>query len=635
MKQTILAAACILCTMSLSAEITLPRFFTDNMVVQQNSQLTIPGTASPGSKVTVSTDWLSKPVSATAGKDGKFAIKVSTPEAGGPYTIIVSDGKDTHTLQNVLSGEVWLCSGQSNMEFPIRGDWARLMDADEVVAQMQRPAIRMLQVRNTRSFTPETDAEIEMGWVESSPAAANFSALAYLCGKMLQDSLNVPVGLIDATWGGTSVEAWTPLEGIKGIKGFEYAVDQLSSGTFPSNEEIKNTMVSKSYNAYKNPDKISLDFDKSKMQSGKAWGKMPVPSQWENNELPGFNGVVFMQYELTLPEKAAGKPLQLHFGAIDDIDDTYFNGEFVGSNTEYNAVRDYAVDGKFVKGGKNVITVRVIDTGGEGGIWKPVSATVDGLTYDLSGEWNYAVAGNTIEPIVFGGPNYPTVLYNAMINPLTVMPIAGTFWYQGCNNVGRDKQYEECFKSMIQQWRKVFGQPDMPFYFVQLAGFQQPVTVQPGSDWALLRQAQAAALELPNTGMATAIDLGNPIDIHPTNKAELARRLGLLALDKTYGRKQICEAPVCTSSKADGNKISVTFNGAVSAVGGTPTGFIIGDKDGNWAYANAKFDGKNTIVLSSPLIKNPVAVRYNWADYPGGNLYGPNKLAVAPFATDK
>ena len=277
----------------------------------------------------------------------------------------------------------------------------------------------------------------------------------------------------------------------------------------------------------------------------------------------------------------------------------------------------------------------MIDTGGEGGIWKPVSATVDGLTYDLSGEWNYAVAGNTIEPIVFGGPNYPTVLYNAMINPLTVMPIAGTFWYQGCNNVGRDKQYEECFKSMIQQWRKVFGQPDMPFYFVQLAGFQQPVTVQPGSDWALLRQAQAAALELPNTGMATAIDLGNPIDIHPTNKAELARRLGLLALDKTYGRKQICEAPVCTSSKADGNKISVTFNGAVSAVGGTPTGFIIGDKDGNWAYANAKFDGKNTIVLSSPLIKNPVAVRYNWADYPGGNLYGPNKLAVAPFATDK
>jgi len=632
MKQTILAAACALCAMSLSAQISLPRIFTDNMVIQQNAQLTIPGTASPDSKVTVTTDWLSKPVSVNAGKDGKFTVKLNTPEAGGPYTIIISDGKDTKVLQNVLSGEVWLCSGQSNMEFPIRGNWARLMDADEVVAQMQRPALRLLQVRNTLSYTPLDNADIEMGWVESSPAAAEFSALAYLCGKMLQDSLNIPVGVIDATWGGTPVEAWTPLEGIKGIEGFEYAVNQLSTGNFPTNEEIKNKMVSKSYNANKNPDKIKLDFDKSVMQTGKAWGKMPVPSQWENNVLPGFNGVVFMQYELDLPADAAGKPLHLHFDGIDDVDDTYFNGQFVGSDIEYHKARDYAVDGKYVKAGKNVITVRVIDTGGEGGIWKPATATVNGRTYDLSGEWNYAIAGDTIEPIMFGGSNYPTVLYNAMINPLTVMPIAGAFWYQGCNNVGRDKQYEACFKSMIQQWRKAFNKPDMPFYFVQLAGFQQPVTVQPNSDWALLRQAQAATLELPNTGMATAIDLGNPIDIHPTNKAELARRLGLLALDKTYGRKQICEAPVCTSVKAQGNKISVSFSGDVTAVGGTPTGFIIGDKDGNWAYANAKFEGGSKIVLSSPLIKNPVAVRYNWADYPGGNLYGPNNLAVAPFA---
>ena len=621
--------------MSLSAQITLPRFFTDNMVIQQNAQLTIPGTAAPGSKVTVTTDWLGKPVTTTTDKDGKFAVKLNTPAAGGPYTIIISDGKDTRTLQNVLSGEVWLCSGQSNMEFPVRGGWARLMDADEVVAQMQRPALRLLQVQNTTSFTPRTDADIEMGWVESSPAAEGFSALGYLCGKMLQDSLNVPVGVIDATWGGTPVEAWTPLEGIKGIGGFEYAVDQLSKGSFPTAEQIKETMVSKSYSQYNNPDKISLDFDKSVMQSGKAWSKMPVPSQWETNVLPGFNGVVFLQYELDLPADAAGKPLRLHFDGIDDVDDTYFNGQFVGSETEYNRVRDYAVDGKYVKAGKNVITVRVIDTGGEGGIWKPVSATVNGRTYDLAGDWSYAIAGNTIEPITFGGPNYPTMLYNAMINPLTVMPIAGAFWYQGCTNVGRDKQYEACFKSMIQQWRKVFNNPDMPFYFVQLAGFEKPVLVQPDSNWALLRQAQAAALELPNTGMATAIDLGNPIDIHPTNKAEVARRLGLLALDKTYGRKQVCEAPVCTSSKVQGNKISVTFNGDVTALGGTPTGFIIGDKDGKWAYANAKFEGGNTIVLSSPLIKNPVAVRYNWADYPGGNLYGPNKLAVAPFATDK
>ncbi len=635
MKQTILAAALALCALGVSAKVELPKFFTDNMVVQQNAELTIPGMATPGSKVTVSTDWLAKPVNVTAGKDGRFAVKVKTPAAGGPYTIVVSDGKDKKILQNVLSGEVWLCSGQSNMEFPVKGDWARLMDADEVVAQMQRPALRLLQVKNTTSLRPLEDAEIEMGWVESSPSAAGFSAIGYLCGKMLQDSLNVPVGVIDATWGGTPVEAWTPLEGVKGIAGFEYAVENFVNGVQTTATEVIDQMVKKAYDKYQSPDKIRLDFDKGVMQKGKAWGKMPVPGYWEQSVLPDFNGIVFMQYELELPAEAAGKALDLHLGSIDDIDDTYFNGVHVGGKFAHNDVRDYKVDGNLVKAGKNVITVRVLDTGGEGGIYKSCHASVGGNTYSLDGDWNYAVAAKDVESVTFpGSPHYPTVLYNAMINPLTVMPVAGVFWYQGCNNVGRDKQYEACFKSMIENWRKEFNEPEMPFYFVQLAGFLQPVTLQPESQWALLREAQAKALELPNTGMATAIDLGNPIDIHPTNKAEVARRLGLLALDKTYGRKVVSEAPVCVASNQKDNKVTVVFSGEVSAVGGVPTGFIIGDKEGNWAYANAKFVNGTTIELSSPLVKNPVAVRYNWADYPGGNLYGANKIAVSPFATD-
>ncbi len=625
----ILLFAC--CSM---AEITLPQFYTDNMVLQQNSKVTMPGVATPGSKVTLSADWLARPVNAKAGSDGRFSLEFTTPKAGGPYTLIVSDGEDCRALQNVLVGEVWLCSGQSNMEFPVKGDWAQLMNADEVVATMQRPALRLLQIRNTTSVTPLDDASVEFGWVESSPAASSVSAIGYLCGKMLQDSLNVPVGIIDATWGGTPVEAWTPHKYLKGVPGFEFYHDLLVAGK--DEQQLIEAAMVKVYNDYDEPKKIVYPFDKGVMQTGRAWGRMPVPSLWEENVLPGFDGIVVMQFELDLPAAAAGKPLRLCLGAVDDWDITYFNGEHVGGGRIFDQLRDYQIEGNLVKAGKNVITVEVIDNAGGGGIWKSSYAIVDGKRYSLDGEWNYAVLSDfsrtNMSYLLPDTPQYPSVLYNAMIEPLTVMPIAGTFWYQGCANVGRDAQYEICFKNMITGWRDAFGNPDMPFYFVQLAGFQQPVTVQPHSEWAALRRAQTKALELPNTGMATAIDLGNPVDIHPTNKAEVARRLTLLALDRTYGRKQICIAPAHAKIGVNGRNIMLSFDKPVHPIGGVVTGFIIGDKEGKWAYAHAEMEGDRTIRLSSPLIDKPVAVRYNWADYPGGNLYGENNLPVLPFS---
>lgn len=618
------------------ADIGLPQFYTDNMVLQHDSKATMPGTAAPGAEVTLSADWLTKPVTARAGSDGKFVLEFVTPQAGGPYTIIVGDGTDRRVLQNVLVGEVWLCAGQSNMEFPIKGDWAQLMDADQVVATMQRPALRLLQVRNTISVTPLDDASIEYGWVESSPAAASFSAIGYLCGKMLQDSLNVPVGIIDATWGGTPVEAWTPHEYLKGVPGLEYYHDLLAEGG--DEQQLRDAAITKAYEDYDNPRKVSYPFDRGIMQKGTQWGKMHVPSLWEENVLPGFDGIVAMQFELDLPETAAGKPLQLCLGAVDDWDITYFNGKYIGGGRIFDQPRDYRVDGSLVKAGKNVITVEVIDNAGGGGIWKSSYVMVDGRKYSLDGEWSYTVlsdfAKTNLTYMLPDMPHYPSVLYNAMVNPLTVMPVAGVFWYQGCQNVGHADQYEICFKNMIEGWRDAFNEPLMPFYFVQLAGFLNPVNVQPDSQWARLRHAQAQALELPYTGMATAIDLGNPIDIHPTDKAEVARRLVLLALDQNYGHSQICLAPVSTDVKTEGSMMAVTFSKPVKAVGGVATGFIIGDNEGNWAYANTEIKDDKTISLSSPLIDRPVAVRYNWADYPGGNLYGPNNLPVLPFATD-
>lgn len=619
-----------------AGSIVLPRIYTDNMVLQHNSVVTIPGIAAPGSKVVLKADWLSAPVSAVTDGNGKFTLKLPTPDCGGPYTIVLNDGHGEKVLQNILIGEVWLCSGQSNMEFPIRGDWARLADADRVVADMGRPALRLLQIKNTTSLTPLDDASVEYGWVESSPAAESFSAIGYLYGRMLQDSLEVPVGVIDATWGGTTVEAWTPREALKGVPGFEYYYE-LSGGK-DRETALSETEVRQTYEATgsKRP---AYPFDKSRIQTGKTWGKMPVPSLWEDNALPGFDGIVAMQFELNLPQDAAGKDLLLCLGAVDDMDRTYFNGIPVGSCHIHDLTREYKVDGSLVKAGGNVITVEVVDNGGGGGIWRSSYAVADGKRYTLDGEWNYTVLSDFSKTgMSYVWPesnNHPMVLYNAMINPLTTLPIAGVIWYQGCQNVGRDAQYEVCFKNMIQGWRKAFDDPDMPFYFVQLAGFLQPVAVQPDSRWALLRHAQSKALELPNTAMATAVDIGNPVDIHPVNKAEVARRLAIIALDRVYGMKQICEAPACTSVVNDGKSVTLTFSGPVKAVGGVATGFIIGDRTGRWVSGCSKMIDDRTIRISSPLIDDPVAVRYDWADYPGGNLYGANNLPVLPFATDK
>ena len=619
-----------------AGSIELPRIYTDNMVLQRNSVVTIPGIAAPGSKVVLKAEWLSAPVSAVTDGNGKFTLKLPTPDSGGPYTIVLNDGHGEKVLQNILIGEVWLCSGQSNMEFPIRGDWARLADADRVVADMGRPALRLLQIKNTTSLTPLDDASVEYGWVESSPAAESFSAIGYLYGRMLQDSLNVPVGVIDATWGGTTVEAWTPREALKGVPGFEYYYE-LSGGK-DRETALSETEVRRTYEATGGK-KPAYPFDKSRIQTGKTWGKMPVPSLWEDNALPGFDGIVAMQFELNLPKEAAGKDLLLCLGAVDDMDRTYFNGIPVGSCHIHDLAREYKVDGSLVKAGGNVITVEVVDNGGGGGIWRSSYAVADGKRYTLDGEWNYTVLSDFSKTgMSYVWPesnNHPMVLYNAMINPLTTLPIAGVIWYQGCQNVGRDAQYEVCFKNMIQGWRKAFDNPDMPFYFVQLAGFLQPVVVQPDSQWALLRHAQSKALDLPNTAMATAIDIGNPVDIHPVNKAEVARRLAIIALDKVYGMKQICEAPACTSVVNDGKSVTLTFSGPVKAVGGVATGFIIGDRTGRWVSGCSKMINDRTIRISSPLIDDPVAVRYDWADYPGGNLYGANNLPVLPFATDK
>ncbi|MBD5357475.1 MAG: 9-O-acetylesterase [Bacteroides sp.] len=623
-------------TSATNAEVRLPNYITSNMVMQRNAVLKVPGHATPNTQVTAIPSWTGKPITAKVDKNGKFLLDIPTPDAGGPFSITFSDGKET-IIDNLLSGELWLCSGQSNMEFPIEG-WTSVMDADHVVATAHNPDIRLLQVKKTTAFSPQEDVQTNMGWVEAASNTMDFSAIAYLFAKELRDSLEVPVGVIDATWGGTPAEAWTGYKALKTIPGFESEVDALSRCNFDAG------LLHADYEK-KLSDWMSLAnaggevADPSKIISGKI-----LPAGYFEHIGFGnsFDGIVWAQKSFDVPANLAGKDMTLYLGAIDDEDITYINGKEVAKGSGYNTPRIYTVPENLVKAGKNLLTIRISDFGGEGGFAGPVDnmhAEINGNSIPLSGDWTYQVGVDfsTLpqKPASIEGSSYPTVLYNAMLYPLHNLPIQGVLWYQGCANVGRAEQYEPLFQSLINDWRGLWGK-DFPFYFVQLAGWLQPQTVQPDSEWAALRNAQSKALALPNTSMVSAIDLGNPGDIHPRDKQTVAHRLAMTALNRDYGKKDIeYQAPVCTNMKTDGSKLTLSFDRDLHPTSVAVIGFIIGDSEGNFAQAMTEMPDKRTVILSSPHIKRPDRARYNWADYPNGNLYSRAGIPVAPFATDK
>lgn len=641
MKKSLIIALSAMAAASAGAAVKLPAYIGNNMVLQQNTQIEIPGVATPGAKVTVTPSW-GKAVKAVADAQGNFSVTLATPAAGGPLSITFDDG-DVLTVDNILAGEVWLCSGQSNMEMPLAG-WGQVKDFQTEIAMSHNPNVRLLQVHKNISTVPLETVEFNGGgWMECTPSTVpNFSACAYFYARELADKLGVPVGVIDTTWGGTSAEAWTPVEYLESVPGFDAEKSDLKAagGDVEKMRQLNDARFEQWRESFKTN---KTDYAVDKYHGGEqGWGVMRTPAMWESTALPGFDGIVYMQREIDIPAAWAGKKLSLHFPGIDDEDITYFNGKEIARGSGWNSERSYTVPADLVKAGKSLITIVITDTGGEGGIYGDASKMYiecDGERKTLTGDWAYNVSCDfsTLppSPLSIGSSNYPTVLYNAMVNPLRKFPVKGCIWYQGCNNVGRDAQYAVLFPQMVKGWRDAFNNPDMPFYFVQLAGYLAPNYCQPDSKWAALRNSQLSVLNLDNTGVAVAIDLGNPGDIHPKNKQEVARRLSLLARNKTYGQEVACEAPQCVKSAVSGSKLTLTFDAPVHATSAAALGFIIGDKDGNWqpAVAEISTDGL-TVTLTAAKIKKPVAARYDWADYPNGNIYSADNLPVAPFATD-
>lgn len=636
------------CTGVLQAKVVLPSVFTDNMVLQQKTDITFYGDATKNKQLTVKTGWNGKEYHTEADGQGKWSLKIPTPAAGGPYEITFSDGKKLQ-LKNVMIGEVWFCSGQSNMEMPVAG-WGKVMNYEQEIAEAAYPAIRLFQVKKNTSLAPLKEVESTLGgWQECSSATVpEFSALAYFYARALWKELNVPIGVIDCTWGGTPAEAWTSHETLRQVMGFREEMDKLERLGFDPNrmEQAYSEECAHWQSLFTEKDK-GMENGKlcwtAPSLSEEDWQTISLPGYWEGKGLKDFDGIIWFRRSLEIPAEWAGKPLTLRLGMIDDEDITYFNGVEIARRAGYMTPRTYTIPAKLVKAGKAVLAVRVSDFGGEGGIHgkaEELYVEADGKRISLAGDWKYRIGLSLkgfppapVSPIQ--SSSYPTVLFNAMVKPWTAFPIKGVIWYQGEANVGRSEQYGDLFPALITDWRRQW-RSNFPFYFVQLANFMESKKIQPNSEWAALREAQTKALKLDQVGMAVTIDIGLADDIHPKNKQEVGRRLALLALAGSYGKNVSSSAPVFQNYIIKGDKMELDFGqkqDGFKIKDTTLKGFTIAGPDRVFYSAEAMVqNGK--IIVSSPKVSVPLAARYGWADNPDCNLYGENGLPVAPFRTD-
>jgi sialate O-acetylesterase len=634
---------------NLSAKIKLPAIFTNNMVLQQQSEVPFWGEATPAKTVKITPSWNNKTVETAADATGKWKANIPTPVYGGPFSIEISDGKKL-TLENVMIGEVWLCSGQSNMEMPLAG-WGKIMNYQQEIEAANYPNIRLFTVQRNISNQPLTDMTAKSGgWVACSPeTVADFSAVAYFFGKNLYEKMKIPIGLINSSWGGTIAEAWTSGHSLKTMPDFQSTVDAIQNKALNTNE------IKEKYNQ----DSIEWQSQVFKADrgflNGKAlwsnqdvvdtdWKSMKVPDNWENQSLLNFDGVVWFRKTIDIPTDWQNKKLSLNLDLIDDNDITYFNGVEVGHTDGWNLARIYTIPASLAKAGKAVISVRVFDTGGGGGIYgNPLLMKLSlspEKSIPLAGTWQYKIGFNLTEipaaPVTWNNPNQPTVLYNAMINPIIPYKIKGVIWYQGESNSDKAYQYRELFPLLIRDWRKQW-KSDFPFYFVQLANYTPQLPQPSEAAWAELREAQLQTLHLENTGMAVIIDIGDAKDIHPKNKQEVGHRLSLIARANTYNENIAFSGPIYESYRMQGNSICITFkhteNGLKTPNDGPLKGFAIAGLDHVFHWADAVIQG-NEVVVSCKEVENPVAVRYAWAANPVCNLYNGASLPASPFRTD-
>ncbi|NCA76849.1 MAG: 9-O-acetylesterase [Alphaproteobacteria bacterium] len=624
-------------TISAGAIIRMPVIFQNNMVLQRDKEVAIWGFGSAGEKVTVIFRELK--IQTTTDENRRWLIHLPSQKAGGPYEISIYGESNVIELKNILFGDVWICGGQSNMQFSL--DQIGYVPQD--TAAISQSSIRIFTAHIGMDYIPVDDLKGGV-WKQATAATIrNFSATGYFFGKFLYDRLKVPIGLISNNLGATSIETWMSRDALAQFPQFdEFVRKYLAPGK--SAREVEDNFTS-----------IKSEWEKKYYLTGKGleerwylpetdttgWKQIEVPGWWENQGLADFDGVVWFRRQFDLPPTFTGDTLFLPLNQIDDYDITWVNGQKVGEGYGNQTWRRYKVPAGILKPKGNTLVVRVLDAGGRGGMythaiwWEPY----------LVGTWSYRTdcsidVTKFLKPHVVNMSPFstPAVLYNANIAPLTPLAIKGFIWYQGESNAARSVEYGQLFPAMILDWRSKFGQGDLPFLFVQLANHHPESDVPSESTWAELREAQAGALRLKNTGMAVTIDIGDAYDIHPRNKMEVGRRLGLLALNIAYGRQLVCSGPTFSKAEVRSDRVILHFNHENSLVSKDKYGYVRGfavagnDREFHWAKAMIH---QGDLIIASENVKEPVVVRYLWSDNPGSiDLYNKEGLPVAPFRSD-
>jgi len=618
LKFCTLGLLCIFGGNALAVE--LNSLFSDNMIMQRNVPVKIYGKSTTNATVSVSFASRTIKVKVNA-KTGKWLVKFPKMSAGGPYNITVKDSRSSKTINNILIGEVWVCSGQSNMKFELKYS----KNGKESASLANDKLLRVFTVAKLPTVQPMDNCTGK--WNICTPkTAGDFSAVAYYFGKSLRKQLNVPVGLIVSSWGGTGAESWMSIEGLNSVSLLRHRVSGLKRD------------IAK---AIKSPRNLKKDDSKWMLTdyNDQNWKRIKLPHWWDYVLYPiEYDGVIWARKTINIPKSWAAKKLSLSLSKIDDYETTYFNGKEVGKEVRWSHKRRiYDIPASIVKSGKAVIAVRTVKNGW-GGIFGKKQDMYLALANDskkrieLAGEWHYQPSVLKFKTI---SPRLMSSLYNGMINPLIKYPVKGVIWYQGEANANPNTAYtyRQIFPGLIRDWRKKWEQGDFPFYYVQLASFSTRLS----KSWAILRESQLKTLALANTGMAVAIDVGEAKDIHPKNKKDVGERLALWALAKDYDKKLEYSGPLYKKMKRNGSKIIISFSHAngLYAKNGKLKGFEIAGKDKKFSPANAKISGSKVIV-SSPGVKHPAIVRYAWKGYPTGcNLYNQEKLPASPFRTDK
>jgi len=632
----------------LQSQISVPDYFTDHMVLQQHKEIPFFGTARPNSNLSVQCSWNKKQQSVAVDEYGKWSTTIQTANYGGPFTIKISQGnKDSVLIEDILIGEVWFCSGQSNMEMPLAG-WGKIANYEQEIKAANFPKIRLLNVQHTQSNIPKEKVTLKAPWQVCSPSTvADFSATAYFFARKVFQETGIPVGLIHSSWGGTVIEAWTSGTALKKVGDFDKGIAALTSD--PKREALHKFQEESLHKwrelLTKKNQEISTGWEAEQFDDNK-WGTMNLPGFWEDDQeaMKDFDGMVYFRKSFNLTQKEGASEISVSYLA-DDNDKLWINGYFIGATQGYNVPSNFTIPDTLVHAGRNQIVIQVFDGGNQGGVYGDSEdffiQTVEKKT-KLTGLWKFKKTINLKDlpsrPSFPTGQYRPSVLFNAMVHPFLRFPLAGVLWYQGESNVDRAHQYRKLFPLLITDWRQQFHQKNLPFYYVQLANFQQPQKEPVPSAWAELRNAQLQALQLSNTGMAVTIDIGDANDIHPKNKQEVGRRLALIALKNLYEKEVIASGPLLKDFQKHDTYFLLQFNHTAKGLkfqGTKLLGFQLSDKEGHFVFAEAELIGPNKVKVFSRKIDHPSAVRYNWEANPNGNLTNSVGLPASPFKTDQ